>query len=196
MAVTRSTVSDRARNPERLPFGTVSRRGHERLLLFVTCLLISGALILTAMAKLARMGDGRSTPLDLSTLDRREQLLPYLQSIGLPAERQYTAAQIFLHLREGSGGLTHVGEMDQIRVPIRDVLSTRGLTTLQARAKEIQSSHPGADSMLLLTAADVARIKPLFLVRGIFLFVRRSPFVLDTARYARNAISSTFCSCA
>ena len=66
--------------------------------------------------------------------------------------------------------MSHVGEIGQIRVPIREVLSTRGLTTLQARAKQIQSSHPDADSMLLLTAADVARLKPMFVVRDIARF--------------------------
>jgi hypothetical protein len=43
MAVTRSTPSDRAKNPERLPLGTVSGRGLERLLLIVICLTITGA---------------------------------------------------------------------------------------------------------------------------------------------------------
>ena len=181
MAVTRSTLSDRARNRESLPFGTVSHRALERLLLIVTCLLITGALTLTAMARLARMGDERSAPLDLSTLDRREQLLPYLQSISSRAERQYIAAQMFLHLRAGSGEITHVGEIGQIHVPIREVLSTRGLTTLQARAKQIHSSHPGADSMLLLTASDVARMKPLFVVRDIARF--RNQIVLWSALF-------------
>ena len=61
MAVTRSTLSDRARNPEHLPFGTVPGRGLERLLLIVTCLLIAGALTLTALARLVRMGDAVCT---------------------------------------------------------------------------------------------------------------------------------------
>lgn len=165
MAVTRSTISDRARNPERGWLGAVSGRGRERLLLMLTCLLIAGALTLTVMARLGRIADQASTPLNLSTLDRREQLLPYLQSFTSPAERQYIAAHMFLHLRSGNGEITHVGEIGQIHVPLREVLSTRGLVTLQARAKQIQASRPEADSMLLLTAADVARMKPLFVVR-------------------------------
>jgi cell division protein FtsW (lipid II flippase) len=131
------------------------------------------------MARLARMGDQSSGPLNLSTIDRREQLLPFLQGIASPAERQYIAGQIFLHLRADSGGITHVGEIGQIRVPIREVLSTRGLTTLQARARQIQSSRPDADSMLLLTAADVARMKPLFVVRDIARF--RTQIILWSA---------------
>jgi len=181
MAVTRSTLADRARNPERLPFGTLSARGLERLLLIVTCLLIAGALTLTAMARLARVAEQRSAPLNLSTLDRREQLLPYLQSIRSPAERQYVVAKMFLHLRAGSGEITHAGEIGQIQVPIREVLSTRGLTTLQARARQIQSSHPETDSMLLLTAADVARMKPMFVVRDVARF--RNQLILWSALF-------------
>ncbi len=174
MAVTRSTPADRAKSNDRPSFGAVPGRGLERLLFTVTFLLIGGALTLTAMARLARVAEGSSAALNLSTLDRREQLLPYLQAAGSPAERQYIAAQMFLHLRAGSGEISHVGEIGQIHVPIREVLSTRGLTTLQTRAKQIQSSHPETDSMLLLTAADVARMKPLFVVR-------------DTARF-RNQL--------
>ena len=179
MAVTRSTITDRARNPERLPFGTVSGRGLERLLLIVTCLLIAGALTLTAMARLARMGDERSAPLNLSTLDRREQLLPYLQSIGSPAERQYVAAQIFLHLRAGSGDITaRWRDRPDPRSHTRSALDARTDHSAGAR-KTDPVQPPGADSMLLLTAADVARMKPLFVVRDIARF--RNQLVLWSA---------------
>jgi cell division protein FtsW (lipid II flippase) len=154
MAVTRSTFVERAQNPQRLASG--SGRGQERLLLLLAFLLIVGALILTAQARLARLGNPQPVPLNLSTVDRREQLLPYLQSIPSPAERQYTAGKIFLQL---GGELSHIGEIGQIHVPIREVLSTRGLTSLQARVK------PGAVSILLLTPAQVAQLKPLLVVR-------------------------------
>jgi cell division protein FtsW (lipid II flippase) len=160
MAVTRSTFAERARNPERLAAGLPSGRGQERLLLLLASVLIVGALILTAQARLARLGNPQT--LDLSTVDRREQLLPYLQSITSPVERQYTAGKIFLHL---GGEISHIGEIGQIHVPTREVLSTRGLTSLQARAKQVQSAHPGADSILLLTPAQVAQLKPFLVVR-------------------------------
>ena len=164
MAVTRSTIADRSRSREPRRF-TSGGRGVERLLLVVTFLLLAAALTLTAVARIARVGDQSSAALNLSTLDRREQLFPALQWISSSAERQYVAGRIFLNLRSGNGEITHVGEIGQIRVPIREVLSTHGLPTLQARAKQIQSSRPEADSMLLLSSADVARMKPLLIVR-------------------------------
>ena len=112
-----------------------------------------------------RIGGSDSERLNLSTLDRREQLLPFLQWISSPAERQYIAGKIFEHIRSGPGSVSHVGEISQIRVPIHDVLRTRGLTGLQARAHQVQSARPGAETILLLSSTEVARLKPFFVVR-------------------------------
>ncbi len=164
MAVTRSTSAERAQNPRH----PIQGRGRalERVLLLLTSALILAAVSLTAAAKMARIDDGSdSERLNLSTLDRREQLLPFLQSISSPAERQYIAGKIFEHIRSGPDSVSHVGEIGQIRVPIHDVLRTHGLTELQARARQVQSARPGAETILLLNSADVARLKPFFVVR-------------------------------
>jgi cell division protein FtsW (lipid II flippase) len=163
MAVTRSTPVERAQNPSQ-PL-EVRGRAPERVLLLLASALILAAVSLTAVAKMARIGSSDSQRLNLSTLDRREQLLPFLQSIASPAERQYIAGKIFEGIRSGEGSVSHVGEIGQIRVPIRDVLRTRGLTELQARAHQVQSARPGADSILLLNSTDLARLKPFFVVR-------------------------------
>ena len=163
MAVTRSTSVERAQNPSQ----PIEARGRalERVLLLLTSALILAAVSLTAAARLARMGGSDSERLNLSTLDRREQLLPFLQSISSPAERQYIAGKIFEGIRNGPDSVSHVGEIGQIRVPIHDVLRTHGLTELQARAHQVQSARPGAETILLLSSTDVARLKPFFVVR-------------------------------
>jgi cell division protein FtsW (lipid II flippase) len=167
MAVTRSTSVERAQNPRQ----RIEARGRvlERVLLLLTSALILAALSLTAAAKMARIdtriGGSDSERLNLSTLDRREQLLPFLQWISSPAERQYIAGKIFEHVRSGPGSVSHVGEISQIRVPIHDVLRTRGLTELQARAHQVQSASPGAETIVLLDSTEVARLKPFFVVR-------------------------------
>jgi cell division protein FtsW (lipid II flippase) len=163
MAVTRSTSVERAQNP-RQPLDARGR-APERVLLLLASALILAAVSLTAAAKMARIGGADSQRLNLSTLDRREQLLPFLQSISSPAERQYIAGKIFEGIRSGEDSVSHVGEIGQIRVPIRDVLRTRGLTDLQARAHQVQSARPGADTILLLNSTDLARLKPFFVVR-------------------------------
>src|ERR1700733_12378929 len=163
MAVTRSTSVERAQKPRQ----PIEARGRalERVLLLLTSALILAAVSLTAAARFARMGGSDSERLNLSTLDRREQLLPFLQSISSPAERQYIAGKIFEGIRNGPDSVSHVGEIGQIRVPIHDVLRTHGLTELQARAHQVQSARPGAETILLLSSTDVARLKPFFVVR-------------------------------
>jgi cell division protein FtsW (lipid II flippase) len=163
MAVTRSTSIERAQNPRQ----PIEARGRalERVLLLLTSALILAAVSLTAAAKMARMGGSDSERLNLSTLDRREQLLPFLQSIFSPAERQYIAGKIFEVVRSGPDSVSHVGEIGQIRVPIHDVLRTHGLAELQARARQVQSPRPGVETILLLSSTDVARLKPFFVVR-------------------------------
>src|SRR3984885_2880346 len=126
MAVTRSTSVERAQNPHR-PIGA-SGRGLERVLLLLTSTLILAALSLTAAARIARVESSDSQRLNLSTLDRREQLLPFLQWISSPAERQYIAGKIFEGIRSEPGSVSHVGAIGQIRVGIHDVLRMHGLT--------------------------------------------------------------------
>src|ERR1700691_1570239 len=163
MAVTRSTLAERAQHPHQ----PMEARGRvwERVLLLLTSVLILAAVSLTAAAKMARIGGSDSERLNLSTLDRREQLLPFLQWVSSPAERQYIAGKIYEHVRSGEGSVSHVGEIGQIRVGIHDVLRTHGLTGLQARAHQVQLARPGAETIVLLDSAELARLKPSFVVR-------------------------------
>ena len=148
MAVTRSTLAERAQNPHH-PM-EAQGRAWERVLLLLTSALILAAVSLTAAAKMARVDGSGNERLNISTLDRREQLLPFLQWVSSPAERQYIAGKIFEDVRSGEGSVSHVGEIGQIHVGIRDVLRTRGLTGLQARARQVPSARPGAETILLL----------------------------------------------
>ena len=107
MAVTRSTSADRAQNP-RQPTGTRGR-GFERVLLLAASALILAAISLTAAAKIARIAGSESGQLNLSTLERREQLLPFLQWISSLVERQYVAGKVFEHVSSQKGSVSHVG---------------------------------------------------------------------------------------
>src|ERR1700722_16723256 len=163
MAVTRSTPVERAQNSSQRT--DTGGRAPERVLLLLTSALILAAVCLTAAAKLARIGGSENESLNPSTMDRREQLLPFLQSVPTLVERQYIAGRIFEGIRSGPESVSHVGVIGQIRVVIHDVLKTHGLTQLQTRAREVQSAHPGAETILLLNSAELARLKPFFVVR-------------------------------
>ena len=179
MAVTRSTSVDRTQNP-RLRMETQGR-AVERLLLLAAAVLILAAINLTTAAKIARLADSEHDSLNLSTLERREQLYPFLQWASTPAERQYISGKIFEHIRSGEGAVSHVGELTQIRVPIQEVLRTRGLTALQSRAKQARAARPEAETILLLSPAEFSRLKPYFVVRDKSQF--RNQLILASALF-------------
>ena len=106
MAVTRSTPVERAQNSSQRT--DTGGRAPERVLLLLTSALILAAVCLTAAAKLARIGGSQNEHLNLSTMDRREQLLPFLQSVPTLVERQYIAGKIFEGIRSGPESVSHV----------------------------------------------------------------------------------------
>ncbi len=179
MAVTRSTSVDRTQNPrQRIE---AQGRALERVLLLVASVLILAAIGLTSAAKIARIAGSDQNTLNLSTLERREQLYPFLQWVPTSAERQYIAGKMFEYLRNREGAVSHVGELSQIRVPIAEVLKTRGLTGLQSRAKQVQSARPEAETILLLSPTEVSRLKPSFVVRDQSQF--RNQLILASALF-------------
>ena len=179
MAVTRSTSVDRTQNPrQRIE---TQGRALERVLLLAASVLILAAIGLTRAAKIARIAGSDHDSLNLSTLERREQLYPFLQWVPTSAERQYIAGKMFEHIRNEEGAISHVGELSQIRVPISEVLKTRGLTGLQAHAKQVQSARPEAETILLLSPTEVSRLKPSFVVRDQSQF--RNQLILASALF-------------
>lgn len=165
MAVTRSTHEERAQRVASLSADATPGRGLERLLLLIASVLVVAAVVLTAEAHRARIANPNPAPLNLADVDRREQLLPYLGTIASPQEKQYVARKLFDFARANPERLSHVGAIARVRVPLREVLSTRGLPDLQKRAKDTQAANPNAESMPLFTAAEVSNLKPLFVVR-------------------------------
>ncbi len=157
MAVTRSTSSDRDRRAPAFEARIARpRTGELAGLLGATALLICG-LILAWYGRTARLPKPAETPVNLSRIERSEQLLPALTSIASSAERQYVARKIFARVRDTA--VPNVGAIARIRVPVREVKTTHGLTELQGRA------DPKAETVALLSSAEFSRLKPLLMVR-------------------------------
>ncbi len=173
MAVTRSTAADRQRHAPVFAGRPAGLRTRELFALIGAAMLVAAALLLAYSGRMARLETSTPTPINLSQLDRAEQLYPYLTSIPAPAERQYIARKIFEHVRDMSGNVPNVGAIGRIRVPIREITSTRGLPGLQTRAREHLSSDPNAETLALLTSAELSRLKPSFVVRNLGQFRNR-----------------------
>jgi cell division protein FtsW (lipid II flippase) len=133
MAVTRSTAADRKTAPPLIQ--QRNARSFELVSMFVASLLVLAALTLTYMAKAAEVADAK--PLFLGELARAEQLIPYLQILPTPRERQAAARQVYDLVQTHGGHLPNVGAIGRLRV----------------------GDKP------LFTQSQVARLKPTFAVR-------------------------------
>jgi cell division protein FtsW (lipid II flippase) len=177
MAVTRSSASERTRRGTPYAVRTAAYRTRELIGLIGASLLVIAGVGLAWQGRVARLETPAPGPFNLTQLDRREQLLPFLNLINSPVERQYVARKIADAVRDQSGELPNVGTLARIRVPAAEVLKTKGLPELQARAKDDKD----AVSIPLLTSAQVSRLKPLFVVREIGTY--RSQLLYWTAAF-------------
>ncbi|MDX2151729.1 MAG: FtsW/RodA/SpoVE family cell cycle protein [Bryobacteraceae bacterium] len=162
MAVTRSTAADRARRGAPVSLVPPSPRNLELALLAAASVVAVFALVLTYQARVATMPAPERTPLDLGKVDRREQLLPYLDVFAGAQEREYASRRLLALLRE-EGGLENVGALGRIRVPVKDVMRPRGFDTLRERAAA--ASKQGAETISLFTPQQIAQVKPSLVVR-------------------------------
>ena len=179
MAVTRSTAAERTRHGSPFAVRTAAYRTRELIGLAGASLLVVAGVYLAYQGRVARLETPAPGPFDLTQLDRREQLLPFLTLIPSPVERQYVAKKIADGLRDRGGEVPNVGTLARIRVPVREVLGTKGLVELQARAKEMVAADKDAATLTLLTPAQVSHLKPVFVVRPLDAY--RNKLILWTA---------------
>lgn len=165
MPVTRSTAADRDHRAPAWQPRIARPRTAELIGLAGATVLIVAALLLAWFGRTARMVT-TPAPLNLSRIEQPQQLLPYLTTIVVPAERQFIARKIFERVRDLAGGVPNVGTLARIRVPTREVKITHGLTDMQARAHE-------SESIPLLTATQFSHLKPSFVVRDLGQFKKR-----------------------
>jgi cell division protein FtsW (lipid II flippase) len=134
MAVTRSTAAERLRRaPAFEPLRTP--RTFELAALFLGSILIAAGLALVFRAK--TVVPLNPNTLNLGTLERRDQLLPYLSFLPSPADRQRAAREIFTYVQTVSGRVPNVGALGRIRI----------------------------DTVPLLTQSQLAYLKPSLIVR-------------------------------
>src|SRR5262245_36500756 len=102
MAVTRSTAADR---PRQAPAFARPRtpRTFELTALLLGSILVASGLALVYQAKMS--APPPANVLDLSRMERREQLLPYLTFLPTPAERQLVARRILDYVQSLNGNL-------------------------------------------------------------------------------------------
>lgn len=160
MAVTRSTVADRERRGTPFQIRNASVRTPELIGLLGAFVVVIAALVLAYLGRTARMEAPATPPLNLTKVQKLEQVIPFLSAIQSAAERNYIARKIFESVRDSAP--PNVGALGRIRVPVKEVLHTRGLQTLQQRARE----HQG-ETLPLLTGSELSEMKPGLVVRDL-----------------------------
>ena len=162
MTVTRSSASERARSRAPRTPG-MGPRGFELPWMLAASLVAAAGLWLVYAAKTRPLEAPPARPvLDLRTVDRAEQLLPYLTAWTSAADRQFAARKIRDFLAD-AGAIPNVGALTRIRVREREILQT---PRLEAFKERVRSGAPDADAAVpLVTTADLFRMKPHFAVR-------------------------------
>jgi len=171
MAVTRSRVEERvAARGVRL--GARGWPLSEFAWLAAVSILIASGLYLVYRAKSQDFGEiekglAAKQLLNLNDLASREDLLPFLNFVSDPGERQFVARRIY----DATGNLPNVGALARLRVTESEVRGAHGLASFKSRIAEAPDMGRGR-SIPLLTAEQVRFLKPQFVVRRPAVFQR------------------------
>jgi cell division protein FtsW (lipid II flippase) len=162
VTVTRSSAAERTRF-RRSALPGRSLRGFELPWLLAASVLAAGGLWLVYAAKARPLAAPPARPvLDLRTVERSEQLLPFLGAVySSAADRQFAARKIYDFLADRGGDIPNVGALTRIRIEEREILKTPRIDTFKERLQE----RPGAP-VQLVTTGDLLRLKPGFVVRA------------------------------
>ena len=142
----------------------------EMLGLLVATLVVVTGVMLTFGGKAARMSEGAPPAVvRLDALKSAADLEPLLTMFATPHERQVVARAI--HRRATSDpALEHVGGLAAVSLPAADVRADRRLTRLRERLDR----RPESLEVPVLSAADLADLKPHLVVRSAGEFRGRS----------------------
>src|SRR5437588_10510095 len=110
MAVTRSTVEARAAQRQRVVEVTRVSRAPELVWLSIAALIVCGAWWLVYTAKMRRAA-APTPPINLSQLDRAEQLYPALAVFQSPGDREFVARHILETLADRAGAIPNTGAL-------------------------------------------------------------------------------------
>lgn len=167
MAVTRSTAEARATVRRQSVLTKRSGRAPELLWLLLAGLIACSAWWLVDSAKVRRAAT-IATPLDLSRIDRAEQLYPVLDVLQNAGDREFAARRVFDAFAEHSELLSGTGAIARLRVPVSELAANHKVEELRSRAEAAKTA-----SIPLFTPAQFAVIKPRIAVRSIAVFQRQ-----------------------
>jgi cell division protein FtsW (lipid II flippase) len=137
----------------------------ERLGLIAASIVTTLGLALTYVGQTSEIGacpdPDRACVLNLSTVEHSGEIEPWLTRAGTAAERTFVAEAIFARLADPDARRPeHVGALAGITVPSDRVRADTDLAGLNARL-----GNSGAETLRVLSGADLAALKPSVVVR-------------------------------
>ena len=180
MAVTHSRAAERK---ALTPAGVRAWRTNELIWLLAACVVLSAGFYLVYQSRRVAL-QANPAPLNLNTLNAREDLLPVLTPVFADSALRSFAAQKIYYV---SGSLSNVGALARLRINA-DELAARNLKSLRDRLA-------GRQSAPLLTAEQFRQLKPLLAVRTPDHF-RRSFFLWAALFFAAFLAAHIFLSLA
>ena len=166
MAVTFTPAAERDASRRR---ARATRVGAGDLILVATSCVVALAIALAYVSRFAALERSdrvrAGAPIDLSTVDRAELLEPGLSTVFPNTDdRQFAAREWFRVLaaqRQNDRSLPNVGAAAGAMVAARAIQQNRRLDVFARRL----AAARGAEQLPLFTSADIAAIKPSFVVR-------------------------------
>jgi cell division protein FtsW (lipid II flippase) len=170
MAVTRSTASERIARRADTQTRPAAPRGLELLALLMATVVVGLGLWLVYRAKSEAIAatPPKQQPLNLTTLDRQEQLLPALAgSFANPGDRQFAARKIYDYMKDHNDSLPNIGALGRLAVSEREVRATPRVDVYKQRLAELKKRHPESEEIRvpLFTPAELAAFKHGAIIR-------------------------------
>ena len=133
----------------------------EALGLLTASLVAVFGIALATWARLGASTDAAGRAVHLRTLTSAGDVLPALTMAATQAERQAIAERVYRRATDVTAPIDHVGALAGITLSAADLRADRRLTQARARL----AARNGTGAVRLLTAADLAAMKPQLIVR-------------------------------
>ena len=143
--------------------GTFRALNIELVGLAVASAVVLFGLGLVYSAKVARLDEVGTQPIQLSALKSPSDLEPVLTMFDSPVEQQTVAAALFHRVTATTVPLDHVGALAEVNIPAATIRADKRLEQLRARLDR----RPEATHLTALSRADIVALKPRLAVRSV-----------------------------
>src|SRR5579875_1262200 len=166
MKVSRAELATRAQTRAATQLRSrAASRAVELICLLLASLAAAAGLYLVYAAKTHDLVEQQTATLDLNQLSSAQQLIPYLGMVPAPSDQEFIANRIYDLKRRGEN-FDNVGAIARLRVTEAELVGARGLVSFPKRLALASAAKIARHSVPLLSAQELAGLKPHLRVRS------------------------------